>query len=495
VFNYIELTESLKGLPQQKVIQMAAMGGNPMEKTLAVGELQRRQQMMMKAQANMAKPNQTIADQVVGQSAGLGSMVPMMQPQGAPQAAPPMAPQQLGGGAQSMGAAPPQQDMAPQGAPMKDGGLVGLKMDGGGEVPPIRVAPTAPAVRGEQPMSVEDQIRALVARRLAASEIAPPTIEEQVARYNHLAGDRLPGLEEAIARNAKTDTPDQATQLNEMLASFGGHVAAGHSPNFLTNLGDAAGAMADSLHNNRLERIAANRQNVQDQMGLAQLAERGVAGGLGLNQVDSHSQDEALSQSMQGLGALLNSDTQRSVASMYANRAGGGRGGQSNAFRAATAVYHEANLNVRSLEHAISTAQAAGQTRNQIAPLQEQYDAAVQARTAAEAELRRISMLESLGVADDSADTGGGLGDLGGAGGSGNPPPPASQETGDAPPPAVAQPSSGSPSLYDELFRTVFGGNQRMAPVAPGVRPSAQANVDRQRNIPNNPAELPVRTR
>lgn len=139
--NIIEAEDMIKGVPDQILLQYAQDPPPNIPQFLAISEVQRRQDMRQRFQAQQQSPQPTIKDQVLqGGIASAGGPPPMgAMPPGAPmQQMPPGAPmQQMPQGAPAQQMSPPPMQQAAGGAPMRMsmGGIVPYRMSGGREVP------------------------------------------------------------------------------------------------------------------------------------------------------------------------------------------------------------------------------------------------------------------------------------------------------------------------------------------------------------------------
>ena len=144
--NIIEAEDMIKGVPDQILLQYAQNPPPNIPQFLAISEVQRRQDMRQRFQAQQQSPQPTIKDQVLqGGIAGVGGPPPPAgaMPPGAPtQQMPPGAPMQqmppqMPQGAPAQQMPPPPMQQAAGGAPMRMsmGGIVPYRMSGGREVP------------------------------------------------------------------------------------------------------------------------------------------------------------------------------------------------------------------------------------------------------------------------------------------------------------------------------------------------------------------------
>ena len=139
--NIIEAEDMIKGVPDQILLQYAQDPPPNIPQFLAISEVQRRQDMRQRFQAQQQSPQPTIKDQVLqGGIASAGGPPPMgAMPPGAPmQQMPPGAPmQQMPQGAPAQQMSPPPMQQAAGGAPMRMsmGGIVPYRMYEGGPAP------------------------------------------------------------------------------------------------------------------------------------------------------------------------------------------------------------------------------------------------------------------------------------------------------------------------------------------------------------------------
>ena len=87
--NIIEAEDVVKGLPDRELFQEAQYPSGRIPQFLAVSEVQRRQDMRQRFQAQQQQPQQTIKDQILQGAMGGGQ--PQMPPQ-QPPAQPPAEP-------------------------------------------------------------------------------------------------------------------------------------------------------------------------------------------------------------------------------------------------------------------------------------------------------------------------------------------------------------------------------------------------------------------
>ncbi len=143
--NIIEAEDMIKGVPDQVLLQYAQNPPPNIPQFLAISEVQRRQDMRQRFQAQQQNPQPTIKDQVLqGGIASAGGPPPMgAMPPGAPmQQMPPGAPMQqmppqMPQGAPAQQMPPPPMQQAAGGAPMRMsmGGIVPYRMQVGGTTP------------------------------------------------------------------------------------------------------------------------------------------------------------------------------------------------------------------------------------------------------------------------------------------------------------------------------------------------------------------------
>lgn len=318
-FDWFEKTETLKGLPMQMVQLLALSGNDPMVKTLAVGELDRRAKMQRSQMAQMAKPTQTIAEQIVGASMGMP-----MQPN--PGTTMPGQQMQAGIGAVPMGApAAAPAPAAPVGAPMAEGGALDLNT--------------------------------LLARLLQAGEARRvPQFETFGGAMSEVGNILKPGRER-YARAISDYQGDEATrrrwELSQMLLAAGTPMMTATGPDFLGNVGAGMAGLAEAMGNVRTGRDARSRLGIEDAGSLLGLdvANLEHAGNLyeigagGLEGVQDATQTAA------------NIRGQLDVANRYASRSGSGSstGLRSTRGRAAQARLTAATRNLTSARSAVTS--------------------------------------------------------------------------------------------------------------------------------------------
>lgn len=298
MINYIEIQDDLKNLTDDHVKRIVMAPANPMHATLAVAELDRRNRMRTDQQARMANPMTTIADQLVT---------------GAPNGPAPMAP--------AGPAAPSPTGQAPVGLPMQHGGAV-------------------PELSG-----------------LAALMRSPEfeTLEGALGRARTLSGGNL--YSDALRRMIDEYRAGEANRRNmdrtQLLLGIGSGLMNSRRPDYLGALGEGAERAVSGLEGLVQRRNTEARQGIQDEAALARIAQE--------------EQNRELGTAMQlfGLGrtglqgaadieeGILNRQTQRDVANIYASRAGGagGAGGSTIELRA---MFNRASINLNSARNQLA---------------------------------------------------------------------------------------------------------------------------------------------
>lgn len=294
--NIIEKQEALKGMPQQQLAAMVISPSEPLDATLALGELQRRKDQAIKNQARQATPGQTVAQQTVMEAMTPSRPAPALpMPQGQPG---PGQPQQAG---------PP-----PTG--MSNGGDVSRAMA-------IWNQFYNPEAIEDDPLRTEE-LESLTGATAAAEGLYP---------------DESGGLRDLIRDYRGGSNARSRDRVTELLASIGANIMGGNSPNYLSNLGGGLQRSMPALTAYHRGGREEQRQNIEDESALARLANerRGniARAGTQLFGTGRAGLAAAVENNRADAGAMAdlytgeqNRETQLSVANSYASRASGNRG-------------------------------------------------------------------------------------------------------------------------------------------------------------------------
>lgn len=242
MLNMIEMQEMMKGLPEQVLSQKVLSPSIPIEATLALGELQRRQQMKQKAMAQAATPGQTVAGQVVSNS--LASAALALTPDRPAPALPPQ---------------PGQMQQGPQPA-----------------------APSTPAVglSGAGPSQyVNDAVdaynRFYGATEGMGDDLRTPDLESLSGALEQAQGLMGEDQSDAIAKfmSAYQGNSGQRRRMDRaaLLSAIGSAIGSATGPSFLGNLNAGLSTAQPAIRGYIQNRNSEERQGIADQTALASM--------------------------------------------------------------------------------------------------------------------------------------------------------------------------------------------------------------------------------
>lgn len=354
MINYIEIQDDLKNLSDDQVKQVAVNPANPMHGTLAVAELDRRNRMRTDQMARQASPMTTIAEQLVTGAPN----VPAGQP---------------GMGAQGAGPAPPSpMGQAPAGMP------VGPGMAHGGSVDNLRGLAALMRIP-----ELESLTGAMGAARGLMGEDPYANLRAMIERYREGAGDR------------------ERMDITQLLMRIGSGLMNSRRPDYLGALGEGAAGAVEGVDNMVERRNAEERQGIEDEGAMARLLTERQGQELDLGGRLFSAGRGGLEQAADIEGALLNNQTQRDIANIYASRPRGGVGAGGSDLVTLRALYNRASINLNSARSQLNQMLRAGM---------DEQDPSVQRQMALVQQLEREAEDALLSVQD--ALSGGGLGAL-----------------------------------------------------------------------------------
>lgn len=206
--NIIEAEDVVKGLPDRELFQEAQYPSGRIPQFLAVSEVQRRQDMRQRFQAQQQQPQQTVKDQILQGAMGGGQpQMPQMPPQQPPM---PQAPA-------AMGAPPPPQ------AQMYRGGIARMSAGGitKGGIVYMQTGRTVPAAAPVAPATTPLPDPAMNALSFQLRGI--PKIMESLRGVLPSGGGYSPSAQQiAMLRPKKEEfiTPEEQARRAEMISQY-----------------------------------------------------------------------------------------------------------------------------------------------------------------------------------------------------------------------------------------------------------------------------------